>query len=118
MPTIGALIVSEYNDAPSNFRSAATLGEVMKKYHIPGISGVDTRKLTRYIRDHGSRKVLITGIDTPTNQGVQILKNKEIPVDAVSKVSRKSIYVEKPEDVQYHVVAIDCGMKQKILSGH
>ncbi len=115
VPTIGALIVSEYNNAPSNFRSAATLGEVMKKYHIPGVSGVDTRKLTRYIRDHGSRKVLIAGIDTPTNKGVQILRNTELPVDAVSKVSSKSIHFEKPEDARFHVVAIDCGMKQNIV---
>ena len=36
-PTIGALVVREYNDFPSNFRSAKTLGEVMKEYNIPGV---------------------------------------------------------------------------------
>ena len=61
-PAIGALIVGEYNDFPSNFRSTQTLGSVMEQYHIPGIFGVDTRKLTRYIRDFGSRKVLLTDI--------------------------------------------------------
>ena len=54
-PTLGALIVREYKDEPSNFRSAATLSEVMEKFDIPGICGIDTRKLTRSIRDHGSR---------------------------------------------------------------
>ena len=49
IPTIGALIVHEYNDEPSNFRSKSSLGEVMKKYGIAGISGVDTRKLNRSI---------------------------------------------------------------------
>ena len=44
-PTIGALIVREYNDKPSNFRSVSTLGDVMKQYGITGISGMDTRKL-------------------------------------------------------------------------
>ena len=43
VPTIGAMIVREYNDEPSNFRSTATLSDVMKKYGIPGISGIDTR---------------------------------------------------------------------------
>ena len=52
IPLIGALVVHEYNDEPSNFRSAETLGEVMKRYGISGISGVDTRKLNRSIRDH------------------------------------------------------------------
>ncbi|HPZ00774.1 MAG TPA: carbamoyl-phosphate synthase domain-containing protein, partial [Clostridiales bacterium] len=46
-PTIGGLIVREYNDEPSNFRSTKTLDEVLKTYHIPGISGLDTRKLNR-----------------------------------------------------------------------
>src|SRR5574344_785977 len=32
-PTLGAFVVGEYNDTPSNFRSVATLGEIMKKYH-------------------------------------------------------------------------------------
>ena len=54
-PSIGALIVREYNDEPSNFRSVATLGDVMKKYGIVGVWGVDTRKLNRSIRDFGSR---------------------------------------------------------------
>ena len=60
VPTIGALIVHEYNDEPSNFRSVRTLGDVMHQYGIAGISGIDTRKLTRSIRDLGSRKVLLT----------------------------------------------------------
>ena len=62
IPTIGALIVKEYNNDPSNFRSSATLSEVMEKYNIAGIYGIDTRKLTRSIRDFGSRKVLITDV--------------------------------------------------------
>lgn len=115
VPSIGALIVSEYNDSPSNFRSAATLDAVMKKYHIPGICGVDTRKLTRYIRDHGSRKVLLTGIDTDTEKGIQILKSTQIPTDAVSKVSRPDITFLQAENSRFHVVAIDCGMKQNIV---
>ena len=45
--TAGALIVHEYNDHPSNFRSAATLSDIMEKYKIPGIYGLDTRKLVR-----------------------------------------------------------------------
>ena len=47
VPTIGALIVKEYNDVPSNFRSAETLASVLKKFKISGVYGVDTRKLTR-----------------------------------------------------------------------
>lgn len=115
VPTIGALIVREYNDEPSNFRSTASLSEIMKKYNIPGIHGVDTRQLTRSIRDHGSRKVLITDVSTTMEDGLEILKNTKLPADAVSKVSGKNINVSPTENQKYHVVAIDCGMKANIV---
>lgn len=114
-PTIGGFIVREYNDEPSNFRSSATLGEVMKKFGIPGIYGVDTRKLGRSIRDIGSRKVLITDISTSLEEGLEILKNTALPKDAVSFVSCDNITVSPAEEEKYHVVAIDCGMKMNIV---
>lgn len=55
-PTIGGMIVREYNDIPSNFRYTKTLNEVFEEYDIPAISGIDTRTLTRIIRDEGSQK--------------------------------------------------------------
>ena len=114
-PTIGALIVREYNDEPSNFRSTATLSEVMKEFGIPGIYGIDTRKLNRSIRDHGSRKVLITDISTSLDEGLRILKSTDIPTDAVSRVSGERIVISNIEEPKYHVVAIDCGMKMNIV---
>lgn len=114
-PTIGALVVREYNDEPSNFRSAATLSQVMKKYKIPGIYGVDTRKITRSIRDLGSRKALITDASTPLEKGLEILKCTAVPTDAVSKVSCARTWVSPAEDEKFRVVAIDCGMKMNIV---
>ena len=114
-PTVGALIVKEYNDEPSNFRSTATLSEVMKKYKIAGVCGIDTRKLTRSIRDIGSRKVLITDISTSLKKGLEILKSSEIPCDAVSKVSCNKMWVSHTANERYSVVAIDCGMKMNIV---
>lgn len=114
-PTIGGLIVREYNDEPSNFRSTSTLDEVMKRFGIPGIYGIDTRKLGRSIRDLGSRKVLITDMDISTPKGLEILKNTPLPKDAVSKVSCKEIFTASAETEKYHVVAIDCGMKMNIV---
>lgn len=115
IPTLGALIVREYNDEPSNFRSTATLSEVMKKFGIPGIYGIDTRKLNRSIRDFGSCKVLITDISTTLKKGLSILKSTDIPADAVSRVSCDKIMISNAENQKYHVVAIDCGMKLNIV---
>lgn len=114
-PTIGGLIVREYNDLPSNFRSTKTLSEVMKEYKIPGIYGVDTRKLTRFIRDNGSCKVLITDAVVSREYGMDILKKADIPTDAVSKVSCEKSWCSPSENEKYHVVAINCGMKMNIV---
>ncbi|MBQ6661424.1 MAG: glutamine-hydrolyzing carbamoyl-phosphate synthase small subunit [Lachnospiraceae bacterium] len=115
-PTIGALLVHEYNDEPSNFRSTQSLGSVMKRYGIPGVSGLDTRKLNRSIRDLGSRKVLITTPETTTEEGLAIIKSTSLPNDAVSRVSCKEIETYKPQgDVRFRVALIDCGMKRNIL---
>ncbi|MDD6012615.1 MAG: glutamine-hydrolyzing carbamoyl-phosphate synthase small subunit [Oscillospiraceae bacterium] len=113
-PTIGALIVRDYNDLPSNFRSMMTLSQVMKKYFIPGITGVDTRKLVRTIRDKGSRPVLITAADTPKEKGMELLKNYTAPRDAVSRVSTREKRYYICENAKYNVVAVDCGMKGNI----
>lgn len=114
-PTIGALIVREYNDIPSNFRSTASLSAVMERYGIPGICGVDTRKLARSVRDYGSRKVLLTAASTPLEEGLSVLAESSIPTDGVARVSCKKIWCANPESGQYHVAAIDCGMKKNII---
>ena len=76
IPSIGAMIVREYNDEPSNFRSRQTLGEVMEKNGIPGITGVDTRALTRSIRDYGTRKALLADASMSTARGLEILQRE------------------------------------------
>ena len=114
-PTIGALIVRKYCGEPSNFRSAETLGEVMSRYGIGGISGVDTRKLNRSIRDLGSRKALLTSSETTLEAGLRILSDSVIPRDAVSRVSCRAPWEAVGSDPAFHVVALDCGMKKNIL---
>lgn len=114
-PTIGALIVSEINEEPSNFRSTASLSAVMKKYAIPGISGVDTRKLARHIRKYGTCKVLLCDADASIEQGLEKLQKSEIPKDAVSKVTAKGVFIKDVPNALYDVVAIDCGMKENIV---
>ena len=115
-PSIGALIVREYNDEPSNFRAADSLGNVMKRFDVTGVSGIDTRKLGRSIRDFGSRLGLITRINTPLCEGLEKLSQYNVPKDAVSRVSCKAPYTVSPDSsFKHHVVAIDCGMKQNIV---
>ncbi|MCR5508854.1 MAG: glutamine-hydrolyzing carbamoyl-phosphate synthase small subunit [Lachnospiraceae bacterium] len=114
-PSIGALIVREYNDIPSSFRADETLDMVMKRFDICGISGVDTRMLTRIIREYGSCKVLLTDAKRAKNEALDFLKNTDLPTDQVSRVSAKERCVYDVPDASYHVAAIDCGMKLNIV---
>ena len=115
VPTMGGLIVREYNDLPSNFRYTKTLSEVLDEYGIPGISGVDTRMITRIIRDEGSQKVLICDASLPFANAYQLLLNYRIPRDMVSRVSSKKRWYARTPHHRFDVVAVDCGMKLNII---
>ena len=115
VPTMGGLIVREYNDLPSNFRYTKTLSEVLDEYDIPGISGVDTRMITRIIRDEGSMKVMICDADMPFDKAYKMLINYRIPTDMVSRVSCKKRWYSRTPNHKYDVVAVDCGIKMNIV---
>lgn len=114
-PSISALIVREYNDEPSNFRSAESLEQVMCKYGIVGLAGVDTRKLARHIRDKGTCKALITDRDTPKKVALAKLEIASLPTDVVAQVSTKAPRKFPAARARLHVVAVDCGMKRNIV---
>ena len=115
VPSIGALIVGEYNDSPSNFRCTKTLSEILEENGIPGIEGLDTRMITRSIRDLGSRRAFITGADTSLREGLETIRRTPVPHDAVSRVSCRKRWYSRTPDHMYNVVAVDCGIKLNIV---
>ena len=114
-PTVTAMIVHEYNNTPSNFRSTQSLGEAMERFDIAGVSGVDTRSLAMHIRDKGTCKVLITGADVSPAEGLSKLQALTLPRDQVSQVSTPSIRFSPAPSPRFHVAAVDCGMKENIV---
>ena len=117
-PRISGLIVRQNCDLPSNFRCIDELGNVMSRYDIAGIYGVDTRKITRHIRDVGSIKALITDIDTDDAHAVQSLEKWIPATDQVKRASTEKAYEYSKGDPavsQKPVVIIDCGIKTNIL---
>ena len=114
--TMGGLIVREYNDQPSNFRYTKTLEEVMCEHHIPGLWGIDTRMLTRKLRDHGSSmRGILTSIHTTTASALAMIRVTPVPTDAVARVSCKKRWYTRTANAKHHVVAIDCGIKTNIV---
>ena len=110
-PAAGALIVREYNDFPSNFRYTKTLSEYLEENGIPGIYGMDTRALTRAVRDGGVCKCMITDIDTPTEEALAIINGTELTKDLVSEVTCSKRWYARTANAKYSVVVIDCGVK-------
>ena len=114
-PAVGGLIVRDYNDSPSNFRYTRTLSELLEDNDIPGVYGVDTRKLVRSIRDIGSRRVLITSPDVSIEEGVKIIQETPVKTDAVPTVSCSKKWYARTANPRFNVVAIDCGIKKNII---
>ncbi|WP_077622083.1 carbamoyl phosphate synthase small subunit [Sediminibacillus massiliensis] len=112
-PSIHALIVKELCDFPSNYRSEESVHDFLEANDIPGISGVDTRKLTRIIRNHGTMKGLIVSEEYPTDKALERLKNTHQKRDQVKRVSTVKPYVVPGRGKR--IVLIDFGMKHGIL---
>ena len=110
-PSAGALIVREYNDFPSNFRYTKTLSEYLEENGIPGIYGMDTRALTRAIRDGGTCKCMVTDADTPTEKALEIINGTELCKNLVAGVTCAKRWYARTANAKYSVVVIDCGVK-------
>ncbi len=113
---VGAIICREYNENnPSNFRSIESLAEHMEENGIPGIFGMDTRKITRRIRDKGTCKVLLTSSETSLKDGLAILEKTELARDLVARVSSRKVWYSRTANARYNVVEVDCGMRLSLL---
>jgi carbamoyl-phosphate synthase small subunit len=112
-PHIHGLIVKEVCNVPSNWRNEMTLDEYLKEKKIPGLAGIDTRKLTRIIRQYGTLKGMICDLDVSVQEVVKHLQATELPRDQVKRVSTKSAYPSPGRG--YRVVLVDFGMKHGIL---
>ncbi len=114
-PTLSALIVREYNDLPSNFRAENTLAEAMCRFGIVGLTGVDTRQLSRHIREKGTCKGYITDASMSNLAAMAILSSKALSRNPVEQVSSRTIWRSPGENARFTVAVIDCGIKHNII---
>ena len=113
-PRLRGYIVREWCQEPSNFRCAGGLDAFLKKEGIPGLSGVDTRALTRIVREHGvmngriGREAALTPAEREAVRAYRV-------AGAVAAVSRHAPEVQEPEgEPLCHVVLWDFGAKRNI----
>ncbi|KGX85708.1 carbamoyl phosphate synthase small subunit [Pontibacillus marinus] len=112
-PSINGLVVREACSTPSNFRSQESLDTFLKAKNIPGISGIDTRKLTKVLRKHGTMKGMFTAVDRSVEEVVAELQERPLRKDQVSMVSTIKPYVVPGRGER--IVLVDYGMKHGIL---
>ena len=108
-------VVREKCDLPSNFRCEGTLDEYLKKNNVVGIYGIDTRALTRKIKDSEIINCVIT-TTLPENIEELLLKIDNYKItEAVEKVSCKEPYVLKCDNKRYTVCLYDYGVRRSML---
>ena len=112
-PSIKGIVTREICRKPSNFRKEFTLDEVLKDLNIPGISGIDTRSLTKKIREHGTIKGIITGIEKDAQEVAENLRKNNLPTNQIEQVSTKKAFLSS--GLGKRVVLIDLGMKSGII---
>lgn len=105
-----AIIVSDYSEEYSHWNAVESLAEWLKREQVPGITGIDTRELTKVLREHGVMMGKILFDDEPEN----IPSADYSGVNFVDKVSCKEI-IRYNEGAEKKVVLVDCGVKANIL---
>lgn len=105
-----AIIVSDYSTEFSHWNACESLAEWLKREHIPGITGIDTRTLTKTLREHGVMMGQILFDDEPDNKPEATYEG----VNFVDQVSTKEV-VRYNEGADKKVVLVDCGVKHNIL---
>ena len=105
-----AIIVADYSEKYSHWNAVESLASWLKREHVPGITGIDTRELTKVLREHGVMMGKIIFDDEPDN----IPTAEYEGVNWVDRVSCKDI-IRYNEGAGKKVVLVDCGVKNNII---
>ena len=105
-----AIIVADYSEQYSHWNAVESLADWLKREHVPGITGIDTRQLTKVLREHGVMMGKIIFDDEPDN----IPSAEYEGVNWVDRVSCRDI-IRYNEGAGKKVVLVDCGVKNNII---
>lgn len=105
-----AIIVADYSEKYCHWNAVESLADWLKREHVPGITGIDTRELTKVLREHGVMMGKIIFDDEPDN----IPEANYEGVNFVAQVSCKEV-IRYNEGADKKVVLVDCGVKNNII---
>lgn len=107
---VRAIIVSDYSREFSHWNGVETLADWLKREQVPGITGIDTRQLTKVLREHGVMMGKILFDDMPD----EVPEADYAGVNFVDQVSCREV-IKYNEGADKKVVLVDCGVKANIL---
>lgn len=109
---VRAFVVREKSDYPNNFRCELTLDGYLKAQKIIGLEGIDTRALTKVLRNNGTMRGIIAVRELTPSQ-IKLKIDSFCNQMAVAEVTTKEAYTLAGEGI--HVAMLDCGIKQNIV---
>lgn len=112
-PFVNGFVVRRYEPVPSNWRAEYTLDELLKEHGIVGISDIDTRMLTRLLRNHGTMRGILAAGDRPVEELKEMLQSSALVNDQVKKTSTPHVYNSPGHGER--IVLIDYGAKSGIV---
>lgn len=111
-PWIDAVFVHELAEMESNFRSKLHIEKFLKYNKIPGLQGVNTRKLTKVLRDNGTMRGILTDDISNIDELINKIKNYKV-TNHVENVTSKTVYVIGEGNL--NIGLLDFGSKQNII---
>jgi len=112
-PFVNGFVVRRYEPVPSNWRAEYTLDELLKEHGIVGISDIDTRMLTRILRNHGTMRGILTAGEHSVEELKEMLQDSALVNDQVKKTSTPHVYNSPGHGER--IVLIDYGAKSGIV---
>lgn len=114
-PRLAGYIVREWCRHPSNFREEGDLDTFFKEKGIPALEGVDTRALTRCLREYGTMNGRLTRKAPPYSEE-ELKEIRDFRIERpVQAVTSKEIEIDTPEEAKYRVALWDFGAKHNIV---
>ena len=112
---VSALIVADYSPNYSHWNAQESLSAWLQREHVPALTGIDTRRLTMVLREHGVMmgRIVMEGCDNGADaQKAEVYDS----VNWVERVSCEEVMTYHPEqDCKHRVVLVDCGVKANII---
>lgn len=104
---ISGLIVSDYSFEYSHWNATESLGDWLEKNKVPGIYGIDTRALTKRIREKGA----MLGKIEPDGSSIEFYDPNKVNLVSEVSTSGRKVY----GDGRYRILLVDCGVKYNII---